>query len=724
MMDPMSADGSDRHPRNRRLVGAALAALAAVLLIWRLSAGEDPGAASGAVAGAPDASAAAAASATGGGAAASAPPGYVGSSRCRDCHRADYDRWLLSDHAQAMGEASAALGSFDGAEIRSHGRVTRLWKKDGRTRVTFVDEHGASEEHGVRYTFGHSPLQQYLIPLDDGRLQVMQVAWDTEGKRWFSMHGDQDVAPGSPLDWRSLYANWNVMCASCHSTDVHKGYDAEKDRYDTRWSEISVGCEACHGPGERHVRWAEQPVHEGDSGLVPMRREDKEIDYLSLCGPCHSRRQAITEQAVFGESYLDHFTPELLREGMYYPDGQILDEVFVLGSFMQSRMHREAVVCTSCHDPHTGKLVAEENKLCVRCHAQERFDTPKHHFHPARDSAGAKCVACHMPERTYMVVDPRRDHGLRIPRPDLSEQLGTPNACNQCHEDKSARWAADAIAKVYPDAAKRPSIGVAIAAGRAGKPEAVEQLLALAADHDQGAIVRATAIELLSSYPSSDPIRDVVRAGLGSQEPLVRLAAVDAAAPWPPTERMQRVVPLLSDPLRAVRIQAARALVDLGGRLHTGRRAEAFGRALDEYVAAQRANIDHPGGRLNLATIEAARGDLAAAERHYRAALKLAPGYVPAAVNLAELLERRKQREEAIGVLEGVLAKVPDAAEAHYALGLVLAADKRYPAAAQHLKKAVAAQPGRERWRRNYENVRERLSAEERKSLGEVPEKR
>lgn len=712
----MSTDRSDRHRRDSLLAGAALAALAAALLIWRLSADGKPAA--------PSAKAAPPTSATGlpgGGAAPSGPSGYIGSSGCRDCHRTHYDQWQLSDHARAMGEASGALGSFDGAEVRSHGRVTRMSKKDGRPHVTFLDGSGAADDHEVRYTFGHAPLQQYLIPLDDGRLQVLQVAWDTGGKRWFPMHGDKDVAPDSPLHWRSLHANWNVMCASCHSTNLRKGYDPDKDRYDTRWSEINVGCEACHGPGERHVRWANQPVHEGDPGLTPMRRkEDKKIDDLSLCGPCHSRRQAITAQEVLGEDYLDHFVPELLREGEYFPDGQILDEVFVFGSFLQSRMHRKGVVCTNCHDAHTGKLLAEGNKLCVRCHAPERFDTPKHHFHSAEGSAGARCVACHMPQRTYMVVDPRRDHGLRVPRPDLSEALGTPNACTQCHQDKSARWAADAIAKVHPDAARRPNSGAAIAAGRAGKPEAVDPLVALATDRDEAAIVRATALELLSAYPPSLAIRDVVRMGLESPEPLVRLAAIDGSATWPAAERVQRVAPLVSDPLRAVRIQAARALVDLRGRLRAGRHAEAFKRALDEYVAAQRANIDHPGGRLNLATIEAAVGNPSAAERHYRAALKLSPAYVPAAVNLAGLLERRKARGEAIEVLERVLGRVPDAAEAHYALGLLLAAGERYLPAAQHMRQATTAQPGRERWRQNYDIVRGRLSAEEQRSLDDV----
>ncbi|MEZ4297863.1 MAG: cytochrome c3 family protein [Polyangiaceae bacterium] len=719
----MSGEPEDGRVRSGWKWAALVVVLAAIGAIVRLSADEEPPKTNAAPASSPAASplgapsSAGSSSVAGSGAGAGEAAGYVGSSRCRDCHREQHDGWARSDHARAMGEASAATGSFDGSEVRSHGRVTRLSKKDGQPHVTFVDESGAAEEHEVRYTFGYAPLEQYLVPLEDGRLQVLPVSWDTGGKRWFSMLGDKDAPPGSPLHWRSHSANWNAMCASCHSTDVRKGYDADKDRYDTRWSEISVGCEACHGPGERHARWAERPDRSGDPGLTPMPRRDKEIDLVAVCGPCHSRRQAITEHASFGEPYLDHFVPELLREGQYFPDGQILDEVFVLGSFLQSRMHREAVVCTSCHDPHTGALVAEENKLCVRCHAPERFDTPKHHFHPTEGSAGARCVACHMPERTYMVVDPRRDHALRIPRPDLSEQLGTPNACNQCHTDRSPRWAAEAIAKVHPDAAARPNIGVAIAAGRAGKPEAVPQLLALASDRGEGAIVRATALELLSAYPPAPEIHEVVVDCLRAEEPLVRLSAVDATAAWPPAERVERLSPLLSDALRSVRIQAARALVDAGEHARRGPNSGAFRRALDEYVAAQRANIDHPGGRLNLGSLEAAMGDPAGAERHYRAALKLSPAYVPAAVNLAELLERRKARAEAVNVLEDVLSKVPDASEAHYALGLLLAADKRYLEAARHVKIAVEARPVQERWRRNYDKIRDRLSVPERATL-------
>ncbi|MCG8425054.1 MAG: tetratricopeptide repeat protein [Proteobacteria bacterium] len=685
---------------------------------------------------------------------------YVGSSLCRDCHPTQYSAWRSSHHVRAMAPATpdSVRGDFAGAVYRRSGSEMRFSVDGDQLRITIDAADGTRQHFGVAYSFGFTPLQQYLIPFPDGRLQVFPVAWDVAGKRWFHLHGSGAAKPvsasfvGEGLHWRGVFGNWNVMCATCHSTDLRKNYDPESDSYATSWAEISVGCEACHGPGQGHLQWAKNPDPTvADRGLiepaqvvdrqpfpldagagqspqaVPSVRRDDEI---AVCGPCHSRRQAITEKPVFGEPLLDHYVPELLRPGLYYADGQIQDEVFVLGSFLQSVMHRRGVLCSTCHDVHSGGLVVPESQLCTRCHPAPVYATVAHHFHePGSD--GARCVSCHMPERTYMGVDPRRDHSFRVPRPDLSETLGTPDPCTGCHSDKSAAWAAQAITAakrrrprlrlrgqapdstgLAPTAARKTSPGEILAAGRRGTVAALSALIALAGDDAQAAIVRATAIELLAQYPPVET-EAAIRAALSASQPLIRVAAAESTAAWPPRLRFLALAPLLEDPVRAVRIQAARGLVDLEARFGRSPALDAaYRRALDEYIAAQRANLDHPGGRLNLATLYHTRGDGRNAAREYRAALQLDPGYVPAAVNLAGLLEGQGQLGEAAAVLDGAFAHSPDSGQLHYALGLVLAADHKYQKAADHLKAAIERLPPDPRLTRNYQRVLEQIAGQ------------
>jgi predicted CXXCH cytochrome family protein len=142
-----------------------------------------------------------------------------------------------------------------------------------------------------------------------------------------------------------------------------------------------------------------------------------------------------------------HVVSELSR-GLYHADGQMQDEVYNYGSFKQSKMFAAGVTCSDCHDPHSAKLKASGDGVCLRCHSSDKYATAAHnHHHATKASIG--CVSCHMPTRTYMVIDPRHDHTLRIPRPDLSVKLGTPNACNDCHTDRPAEWAASAIESWY-----------------------------------------------------------------------------------------------------------------------------------------------------------------------------------------------------------------------------------------------------------------------------------
>ena len=643
---------------------------------------------------------------------------YVPEERCHRCHEAAGQAWRGSHHAQAMMPASddSVRGDFASATLRHRGTNTRFFRRDGRFFVNTPGPDGKPAEFEVRYTFGVSPLQQYLVAFPGGRLQALPFAWDTEKRRWFLVNPESGAA-GDALHWTGRYQNWNMMCAECHSTQLRKGYDADADTYDTRWEAINVGCQSCHGPGADHVAWAAaardaRPASSGAAGkglLASLRNVDARTE-VDACGACHSRRQRLTDGASPGEPLLDNYRPELLREGLYHADGQQLDEVFVYGSMLQSRMHQRGVRCTDCHEAHSLKLKATGNAVCVQCHnpkGNARFPTLKqadydgagHHFHPP--GAGAQCTACHMPTKNYMVVHARPDHSFRIPRPDQSLSLGTPNACNQCHAGKSPQWAADAVARWYgPSRRQGPTFAEAFAAARAGKPQAAPELIRILRDDTEPVIVRATAASLLDAR--RDDARATLLAARDDREPLVRAAVVESLAALPPERRAFLLSGMLRDPVRLVRIEAAQALSAVPPASIPAANRTAFDVARAEYLAAQAAMADMPATQLNLANESAQRGDAAEAERRYRRSLQMDPDLSPARMAYAGLLSESGRTADAESLLRAGLRRNPRDAALHHALGLLLAESGRMADAAKMLGEAVRLQPGNARFAYNH----------------------
>ena len=432
---------------------------------------------------------------------------------------------------------------------------------------------------------------------------------------------------------------------------------------------------------------------------------------VESCAPCHSRRHQVSAEDRPGDPLLDHFMPETLREDLYHADGQILEEVYVYGSFLQSRMYNKGVRCTDCHNPHSLELRVVGNAVCEQCHHPQappdrfptltlkNYDSPDHHFHPT-EGEGAQCVNCHMPERVYMVVDPRRDHSFRIPRPDLSLKLGTPNACNMCHVDETVEWADAAVTRWYgAQGRQEPHYGETIAAGRQGEPDAAPRLIELSGDTEQPTIVRATALELLRDYGTAG-----VSAMVGAardDDPLVRATAVSGLEPLPPEERIPTVSPLLRDPVRAVRIQAARVLASASAEL-VGEDRQAFDAALTEYEALQASLADTAPAHLNLGVIHAATGRREQAVRDYETAVSLDPGFVPSRLNLATLLNEMGRNPDAERVLRETIERNPREGEPHYSLGLLLAEMNRLEDATVSLGRAAALLPERARVRYNH----------------------
>lgn len=648
---------------------------------------------------------------------------YVGMAACQSCHADETAAWKPSDHARAMAHATEAtvLGDFNDANF-TYGDVTSVFsRRDGKYFVRTDGPDGKLQDFEIKFTFGVYPLQQYLIALPGGRLQALSIAWDSRpktegGQRWFHLYPNDRIDFHDRLHWTKLQQNWNFMCAECHSTDLKRNYDPATKSYATTYSEINVACETCHGPGSRHVAWADHKPgwekidaktkgllvllderhgvtwsidpHTGSAVRSPPRKTTHEIE---TCALCHARRGPIWATIKPGAPIGDSHRISLLNDSLYFPDGQIKDEVYEYGSFLQSKMFAKGVTCSDCHDPHSLKLRAEGNAVCEQCHAPDKFATPAHHHHK-EGTAGAQCVACHMPTRNYMVVDPRRDHSIRIPRPDLSAALGTPNACNGCHADKSSQWAAEQIKNWF--GTPQPGFqqfGETLHAGSLGAPGARAHLLALAEDSTQPAIARASALARLDRITNREAL-ETLRKLLQDPDPLVRRAAASVYA-GVPLGAHRDLLALLDDPIRDVRLEAARLVADLPAERLTPEQQATRQRGIDEYIASQRSNADRPEAHHNLGLLYMTLGRPADAEAELKAAIEIDPSFVPAAVTLADLYRALGRDAEAEPILRSMIARHPEAAAPHHALGLWLVRAGRRSEAMSELKRAAELAP-------------------------------
>jgi tetratricopeptide (TPR) repeat protein len=634
-------------------------------------------------------------------------PTFVGREKCIDCHEDAYESWRGSDHDRSMDEAndSTVLGDFDNA-VFAYGDITaRFYRRDGRFYVNTQGPDGELAEFQIAYTFGFEPLQQYLIPFPGGRLQSLTIAWDTERGEWFYLYPDRDIPYDDWLHWTRGAQNWNGMCAECHSTNLQKGYDAGTKTFATTWSEIDVSCEACHGPGSRHVEWAEVPPmarsHSDNYELVIQTSGITSEQQVELCAPCHSRRTELGDYDHSHTDLLQHLIPSLLRENLYHSDGQILEEVYVYASFQQSKMFRNGVRCSDCHDVHSLQLLGQGNELCAQCHRADAYDSYDHHFHQkiyeGEPSDGALCVKCHMPESPYMVIDYRADHSIRVPRPDLTLEVGVPNACSQagCHDDKSIAWSADYYQQWY-GRAKKPHYGTILAAARQGLPEAEAELIRLAADTLYPAIVRATAVSLLPSYPTEASAR-ALELALSDLNGLVRYTAVDNVWALSPDQLVDRVAPLLFDPLKAVRLEAATRLAGIPAERLKPYQQEALQEALLEYQRAMEYSLDFSFAGFNLGNLHVSLGEPDSAEQYYLAALEIDDLFYMAKMNLAILYNSVGRNEEAAVLLREVLNDYPDLHDAAYSLALLLVEMGQPDDAIRYLRQASDGMPDRAR---------------------------
>lgn len=645
---------------------------------------------------------------------------FVGSAVCAACHRAQSEAYATSHHARALTRPDTEIAKlrFGGAHFDSKlGGTTRFALRDGVPIVITDRVDGIAKSYPIVYVSGVSPIEQYVVSTERGKLQSLGVVWDSRakiegGNRWFHVYGASGIEPRDPLFFTAAAQNWNHMCAECHSTFVERGYDSTADRFDTRWAELSVGCEACHGPGAEHVRSAQAASSAHTPVALPVQLKASELwtpsasgtptprgqdgVEVEVCAPCHSRRRPIKEGFLANDPFLDSFEPELLRPGRYHADGQVEGEVYEWASFLQSRMYRAGVRCSGCHDAHSGKLYATGNALCVRCHEPARFDVEAHSHHGGVKAP--RCIDCHMPAATFMQIDERRDHSIRIPRPDLSVEFGTPNACNACHPSARPSWASSAISRWFPSSKKRPHFVEALGADRKGALDAANRLRRLAEDSSVAAVARATALESLGRYPSEKTIR-TLRAALASPEPLIVYGAVLGAAQTPLRERVRLLLPTLEHARRVVRIASGKALASVPLGSLSPRERAALERAFDEVERSFDIGASRAETHVERSAFELERGRLREAEASLKAALQREPCLVEAFLNVADLERQRGDEAAAERAIHAAIACSPQNAAAQHALGLWQVRTHESKPALASLKRAVELAPTDVRFR-------------------------
>jgi tetratricopeptide (TPR) repeat protein len=583
---------------------------------------------------------------------------FVGSEQCASCHQAEFDQWQGSHHEQAMqvADSDTVLGDFSGRTVSYFDTESYFFERDGEFFVTTQNAHGEDEEFKITHTFGVTPLQQYLVNAPGGRKQALQFAWDSrpeseDGQRWFHLYPDEYIGADDPLHWTGRNFNWNYMCAECHSTNVQLGYDVDTDSFKTTYDEISVGCEACHGPSSRHVEQASESTLDDFQGLLVnlddragaawvmnlatgiAERSTPNVtkQQAESCGRCHSRRSVIAAQYEYAAPLTDTHMPSLLAENLYHADGRIQEEVYVYGSFVQSKMYAAGVSCSDCHNPHSGRLHAgpDPNDTCAQCHLPSKFATVDHNEVSIGD-----CVSCHMPATTYMGVDDRRDHSFRIPEAGQS-------------------------ANHY---------GSAIAAGRTG--DANQQLLDSIADPSLPPIARATMLTLLA------PVRDKTSAAriheqLESDDPLLRIAALRALREQPTELRTLSGSHLLRDVVRGVRLEAALTFADYRDLLPV-EDARAYAAAADEYREALLQGMSMPESAIQLAEFESRSGNRAEAERFFNHAIRLDREFALAYHAYGLFLVRAGRHDDALAKLSAAAKLAPGDERLVYVYGVAL----------------------------------------------------
>jgi len=629
---------------------------------------------------------------------------YVGDEQCKSCHYKEWSDWKISDHYKAMLPASDSTvkGNFNNAVYTADGVTSRFFKKGSEFYINTQGPDGRNHDFKIAYTFGHYPLQQYLIEFSGGRMQATRISWDAKENKWFHQYKGQVIAANDWMHWTRDAQNWNTMCARCHSTNLQKNYDFESDTYHTTYSVLNVSCESCHGPGRLHLDYVNSSEYKNgkkiQGSFVVMGKGANQKIQINTCTSCHMRGAEIINNSGASDDMMDHFIPEIPSTEHFYTDGQAKDEDYTYTSFLQSKMYNRGVTCLNCHNAHSGKILFQGNQLCLQCHAK-KYDDYSHTFHTINIEA-SRCISCHMPGTYYMGNDFRHDHALRMPRPDLSEKYGTPNACNKCHTDQTATWAANTVRKWYGTNRAYHFSEDLILASKADK-NSEAHIAHLLSDTATPAIIKATALYYLKNIPSQTGLQLLLKE-LNNPDAQVRYRSLRGLANFPANAWLSSVLLLLSDKVRAIRIAAADLLITVPLQNIPTEYYISFNSAkmeLESYVLYQ---TDFSEGNVLAGDYFLKQQDYFNAEKFYSRALKKDSLLNYARLNFSAVYSAQGKNEEALNTLKTAAAVTPNNDRVFYNLGLLYVEMKDTSAAMKAFEKGVHLKSANSRLYYNY----------------------
>ncbi len=644
----------------------------------------------------------------GSGAATTSPKaaGFAGTQSCRECHEKFYQLWAPSHHGLAMQPYSAKLAQERLTPQKEPLAIgDKKYSADISGPQGWVIESGPGGEKKYRmlHALGGKNVFYFLTPLDKGRLQTLPLAYDLNEKKWFDTaasgirhfpgRGPSDEA----LDWKDRRYTFNTSCHGCHVSQFSSNYDLASGTYHTTWAEPGINCETCHGPGQEHVRVCQ----EAPQGTIP---KDLKIirggDDFSIaqknavCASCHAKMSPLSTSFPPGEKFYDHYDLITLEHPDYHPDGRDLGENYTFTSWRMSPCVKAGdLACLDCHTS-SGRYKHQDdpNQSCLGCH-QDKAKNPTNHTNHKADSQGSLCISCHMPKTSFARMQ-RSDHSMLPPTPAATLQYKSPNACNNCHQDKDAAWADKWVRKWRLRDYQKPVLQRAglIQAARTSDWSRLAEMLAYIQNPKRDEIVANSLIRLLRNCPDQRKWPAII-AALNDPSPLIRGSAAAALTPVPGTDALAALFQALNDDSRLVRVRAVASLAGVPTRYLQKKPLADLKRAEAELKQSLLARADEPGNHYNLGNFYLERREYKKAIHSYETALKLEPDLLPALVNIAMAYNLAGDNAEAEASLRRAHKLSPDDAAVNLNLGLLLAEQKKLKEAEAALRRAFKANP-------------------------------
>lgn len=628
---------------------------------------------------------------------------FSGSESCRECHEKFYQLWEPSYHGQAMMPIDAAfvakhqLPNSEPIEVEGH--MFEVEFKDSTMTLIEKDGDKLVESYEVKWAMGGHNVYCFLTPLDKGKLQTVPLAYDANGKTWFNYpesavrHFMEGVEEDEALPWKDAMYTFNTGCYSCHISQLSTNFDLNTETYQTTWREAGINCETCHGPSGDHVKIF-QNLKEGeeppeDIGLIVTSTFTQEQNN-DACAPCHAKMSPITPSYMPGDKYFDNYNLTTLEDRDFYPDGRSLGENYTMTGWKMNKCVQESELhCVTCHTSSGRDRNADNpDQACLTCHNNRTQDLVAHTGHKPED--GLTCLSCHAPKREFVGRFLRSDHSFRPPMPEATIKFGSPNACNQCHTDKSPEWA-NAIVKQRPNGDYQEETlkwAQLIKEARDNDWTNSDKMFAYIKSGQPNEIVTTSFIRLLGTC-NLDSKWDVLLEALNSESELVRSAAAVGLSGNTTETVKTALLKACQDEIRLVRIQAANSILLFESTQFTPEQQTIIDKAEAEYVASMTSRADNWSNHYNLGIYHQNKGDAQTALNSYETAARLYPESIMPLINSSVLYSYVGNQEKAEENLKKVIEFDPDNEAANLNLGLLLAEQGRLEEAEVALKAAL-----------------------------------